>query len=55
MHSQWCVGVLKEAIAGYGKPYIINSAQGSQFTFDTYIDFLKANEIQTSMDVRERA
>jgi len=55
MTSQWCAGVLQEAIARHGKPDIINSDQGSQFTSDTYIDFMKANDIQISMDGRRRA
>jgi len=55
MDSEWCVGVLKEAIDRYGKPEIINSDQGSQFTADTYIDFLKDNGIQISMDGKGRA
>jgi Transposase and inactivated derivatives len=55
MTSEWCVGVLKEAIKQYGKPEIVNSDQGCQFTADKYIDFLKTNEIQISMDGKGRA
>jgi len=55
MDSEWCVDVLKEAIARHGKPEIINSDQGSQFTADTYIEFLKDNGIQISMDGKGRA
>jgi putative transposase len=34
MTSEWCVESLKEAIIRNGKPEIINSDQGSQFTAD---------------------
>jgi len=55
MTAEWCVEVLEEAISRYGKPDIINSDQGSQFTSDCYIQLLKANEIQISMDGKGRA
>ena len=55
MTSEWCVGILKEAIKQYGKPEIVNSDQGCQFTADKYIDFLKTNEIKISMDGKGRA
>jgi len=55
MTAEWCAGVLEEAIARHGKPDIINSDQGSQFTSDCYIDLLKTNEIQISMDGKGRA
>ena len=37
-----------------GKPEILNSDQGSQFTSHDYTDFLKANQIQISMDGKGR-
>lgn len=45
---------IKAAIAKYGKPGIINSDQGSQFTSEDYVRFLKANGIQQSMDGKAR-
>ena len=53
MTAEWCVSVLKEAVENHGKPDIINSDQGSQFTSDCYIELLKANKIQ--MYGRQRA
>jgi hypothetical protein len=48
--------VPKEAISKYGKPEIINSDQGSQFTSKAYIDCIKAQEtIKISMDGKGRA
>ena len=55
MTSEWCIGVLKEAMARHGKPEIINSDQGSQFTSDSYIDLLKTEGIRISMDGKGRA
>src|SRR5680860_1319200 len=41
---------VKGAISRYGKPGIINSDQGSQFTSDSYTMYLKAANIRQSMD-----
>jgi len=38
-----------------GKPQIFNSDQGSHFTSNQYVDLLKENQIQISMDGRGRA
>jgi putative transposase len=46
--------VLRKAIADYGKPEIVNSDQGSQFTRETWIEYLKNQEIEISMDGRGR-
>jgi len=32
METKWCLNVLKEGIDKYGKPDIVNSDQGSQYT-----------------------
>ena len=55
MTAEWCVAVLKEAISRHGKPEIINSDQGSQFTSECYIELLKSKEIEISMDGKGRA
>jgi putative transposase len=55
MEASWVVETLKEAIRRHGKPRIINSDQGSQFTSDEYIDFLKGLTVQISMDGKGRA
>jgi len=46
---------IKKAIKRYGKPEIMNSDQGSQFTSDDYINLLKSNNIKISMDGKGRA
>ncbi len=47
--------VLKEAIRQHGKPEIINSDQGSQFTCPLWIEYLESEEIRISMDGKGRA
>ena len=49
------LNVTKEAILRYGKPEIINSDQGSQFTCHEWIEFLEKEEIKISMDGKGRA
>lgn len=46
--------VLQRAIADHGKPEIINSDQGAQFTCVGWINYLKDQEITISMDGRGR-
>ena len=49
------LNVTKEAILRYGKPEIINSDQGSQFTCHEWIEYLEKEEIKISMDGKGRA
>jgi putative transposase len=44
------VDALKEAIARYGVPQIMNTDQGSQFTSTDFIDVLREHDIRISMD-----
>ena len=46
MGAKWVVDVIKEAINKHGKPEIINSDQGSQFTGEEYIGFLESGPVQ---------
>jgi putative transposase len=55
MSAQWCKNVLEEAIACYGKPEIINSDQGTQYTSALWTQYLEKQEIQISMDGKGRA
>ena len=50
MDAIYCVEVVEEAIARYGKPEIMNTDQGSQFTSVAFTDVLKTAGIQISMD-----
>jgi putative transposase len=56
MDAKWVVETVKEAVEKYGKPDIINSDQGSQFTSDEYINYIKSLQYtQISMDGKGRA
>jgi putative transposase len=57
MTAQWCCQIIEEAISMHGKPEIINSDQGSQFTSEEYINLLTSDEmnIKISMDGKGRA
>lgn len=49
------MSVLKQAIRDHGKPEIINSDQGSQFTCEQWVSYLKEEDIRISMDGKGRA
>ena len=53
--AQWCKNVLEEAIAIHGKPEIINSDQGTQYTCALWTQYLESQNIQISMDGKGRA
>lgn len=55
MSKQWCLEVLKDAIGRHGKPNILNSDQGSQYTSPGWIHYLEDNQIKVSMDAKGRA
>lgn len=56
MTAEWCRDVLDEAIKTYGKPQIINTDQGSQFTSDLFTEYVKSHKnIRQSMDGKGRA
>lgn len=48
------IEVLQRAIDKHGKPCMINSDQGSQYTSQLWVDFLQSSGIQISMDGRCR-
>ncbi len=50
MDSAFCVDALEQAIHRYGKPGIMNSDQGAQFTTEAFTGTLKANHVRISMD-----
>jgi len=55
MDKEWCTELLEDTIARYGTPEIHNSDQGSQYTSTQYIEVLKENNIQISMDSKGKA
>ncbi|MGI9142613.1 MAG: IS3 family transposase [Fluviibacter sp.] len=50
LESCHAVEVLKQAFARYGRPQIINTDQGSQFTATDFVEAVKAQGCQLSMD-----
>jgi putative transposase len=50
MEASFCIAALQEALAKHGKPEILNTDQGSQFTCAAFTDVLTENEIRISMD-----
>lgn len=55
MDAQWCKETLEEAIAVHGRPEIVNTDQGSQFTSEVFVNLVLSNGIRLSMDGRGRA
>jgi len=55
LEVKWCLGVLEDAIKEHGKPEIINSDQGSQFTSSQWVYSLDEAGIKISMDGKGRA
>jgi len=59
MDAEWVVGMIKEAISLHGKPEIINSDQGCQFTSEAYTAMFRkdgvAEGVKISMDGKGRA
>ena len=51
---RFCVEALNEAIAKYGKPEIMNTDQGSQFTGAAWVTKLTEANAKISMDGRGR-
>ena len=55
LNAENTLEVLKMAIDKHGKPDIINSDQGSQFTCALWTEFADEAKIKISMDGRGRA
>jgi putative transposase len=55
LDAECSLDVLKNAISLFGKPEIINSDQGSQFTSELWTEYVEKSEIQISMDGKGRA
>ena len=55
LDAHWCRQMLEETIEIHGKPEILNSDQGSQYTSAMWTQYLEKEEIQISMDGKGRA
>jgi putative transposase len=49
MEAAFCVEALEEALARHGRPEIVNTDQGSQFTSDVFIGVPTENDMAISM------
>ena len=54
MHAEFCVEALKDAIARFGPPKIMNTDQGAQFTGSAWLTTVIEAGVRTSMDGRGR-
>jgi putative transposase len=50
LDSAFCIAAVEEALARYGRPEIVNTDQGAQFTSAAFIDVLRTQHIRISMD-----
>jgi len=55
MEKETQTTLLQAAIEKYGKPEIINSDQGSQYTSEHWVSFVETGKIKISMDGKGRA
>jgi len=55
MDAQWCKQALEEAIEQHGRPEILNTDQGSQFTAEEFANHVLSQGIRLSMDGKGRA
>lgn len=55
MDAHWCAQMLEEAIETHGRPEIVNTDQGSQFTSDVFTQCVLSKGIKLSMDGKGRA
>jgi putative transposase len=56
MEASWVVKTIKKAVKEHGAPEIINSDQGTQFTSEEYVEYIKSlKTVKISMDGKGRA
>jgi len=55
MDAQWCTDCFLQAIEIHGKPLIINTDQGAQFTSEVFSKTVLNNQVRLSMDGKGRA
>ena len=54
MEVEFCLEVVEEAMARFGRPEIFNTDQGSQFTSPRFTGLLQRAGVRISMDGRGR-
>lgn len=56
MTAKWCAEIFERTIERWGRPQIVNTDQGSQYTSEAFTSsVLQGNQTQLSMDGKGRA
>lgn len=55
MEAEWCQELIKTAIERHGKPKILNTDQGAQYTSDIFSKYVLSQDVKLSMDGVGRA
>ena len=55
LDAEASLSVMRQAVKEHGKPEIINSDQGSQFTCEDWVEYMITEDITISMDGKGRA
>lgn len=55
MEAEWCCQLIADAIAEYGKPGILNTDQGPQYTSGLFSQYVVGQGVRLSMDGKGRA
>ena len=55
MDAEWCKDLIEEAIVQHGKPEIINTDQGAQYTSEVFSQFVLNQGVKLSMGGKGRA
>jgi putative transposase len=55
MEAEWCSEFIRDAFAINGRPEILNTDQGAQFTSDTFTSMVLSSHVKLSMDGKGRA
>lgn len=55
MEAQWCKELIEQAVQIHGKPDILNTDQGAQYTSDIFSQYVLSQGIRLSMDGKGRA
>ena len=54
MEAEWCAEFIEEAFTKHGKPEILNTDQGAQFTSEVFTTTVLSNDVKLSMDGKGR-
>ena len=55
MDAEWCKDLIEEAIVQHGKPEIVNTDQGAQYTSEVFSQYVLNQGVKLSMNRKGRA